>query len=170
MFIIDLAGFGATYALMPRTDDDPLGVAQEIEMAVMTESDETDDWKDAVQEFKKGAHRAVGHPVRRGEGQAVGGEPRAKGVENLPQRTAKRHVYLSADDVRRLADESGQHRALVLLLAYCGSAPADSLGKRGADRCAPRCRADQGPQDPVGAGARIRARRAVGAVRQQGAR
>ncbi|MDT5371457.1 MAG: hypothetical protein QOC62_5888 [Mycobacterium sp.] len=43
-----------------------------------------------------------------------------RGVENLPQGTAKRHVYLSADDVRRLADESGQHRALVLLLAYCG--------------------------------------------------
>lgn len=44
----------------------------------------------------------------------------AKGVENLPQRTAKRHVYLSADDVRRLPDESGECRALVLVLAYCG--------------------------------------------------
>ena len=44
----------------------------------------------------------------------------AKGVENLPRKTAKRHVYLSADDVHRLADESGQYRALVLVLAYCG--------------------------------------------------
>jgi integrase len=44
----------------------------------------------------------------------------AKGVENLPRKTARRHVYLSADDVARLADESGQHRALVLTLAYTG--------------------------------------------------
>jgi integrase len=44
----------------------------------------------------------------------------AKGVENLPRKISKRRVYLSADDVRRLADESGQHRALVMLLAYCG--------------------------------------------------
>jgi integrase len=44
----------------------------------------------------------------------------ARGVENLPRRTGKRHVYLSADDVYRLADESGQYRALVLVLAYTG--------------------------------------------------
>jgi integrase len=44
----------------------------------------------------------------------------AKGVENLPRKIGKRHVYLSADDVARLADESGPHRALVLVLAYCG--------------------------------------------------
>jgi len=44
----------------------------------------------------------------------------AKGVENLPRKTGKRSVYLSAEDVRRLADESGQHRVLVLVLAYCG--------------------------------------------------
>ena len=35
----------------------------------------------------------------------------AKGVENLPRKTSRRHVYLSADDVHRLADESGEHRA-----------------------------------------------------------
>lgn len=29
-------------------------------------------------------------------------------------------MYLSADDVAKLADNSGEHRALVLLLAYCG--------------------------------------------------
>jgi integrase len=44
----------------------------------------------------------------------------AKGVENLPRKTGKRRVYLSAEDVRRLADVSGQHRVLVLVLAYCG--------------------------------------------------
>jgi integrase len=44
----------------------------------------------------------------------------AKGVENLPRKTARRRVYLSADDVHRLADESGEHRAVVLTLAYCG--------------------------------------------------
>lgn len=44
----------------------------------------------------------------------------AKGVENLPRKSGKRRVYLSADDVRRLADESGEHRVLVLTLAYCG--------------------------------------------------
>jgi integrase len=41
-------------------------------------------------------------------------------IENLPRKSAKRRVYLSADDVHRLADESRQHRALVLTLAYCG--------------------------------------------------
>jgi integrase len=44
----------------------------------------------------------------------------ARGVENLPRKTGKRHLYLSADDVYRLADESGEYRALVLLLAYTG--------------------------------------------------
>lgn len=44
----------------------------------------------------------------------------ARGVENLPRKTTKRHVYLSADDVAALARESGQHSALVLTLAYTG--------------------------------------------------
>ena len=44
----------------------------------------------------------------------------SRGVENLPHKSAKRRVYLSPDDVGRLADESGQHRALVLTLAYTG--------------------------------------------------
>lgn len=43
-----------------------------------------------------------------------------KGIENLPRKTAKRRVYLSAEDVARLADESGEHATLVLTLAYCG--------------------------------------------------
>lgn len=45
---------------------------------------------------------------------------KARGVENLPEKHRKRHVYLSPDDVGRLASESGQHRALVLTLAYTG--------------------------------------------------
>jgi integrase len=44
----------------------------------------------------------------------------AEGLENLPRKMGKRRVYLSADDVHRLADESGQHRTLVLVLAYTG--------------------------------------------------
>lgn len=44
----------------------------------------------------------------------------ARGVENLPKKTAKRRVYLTADDVAALADQSGDHRTLVLVLAYTG--------------------------------------------------
>jgi hypothetical protein len=44
----------------------------------------------------------------------------AKGIENLPRETGKRRVYQSAHGVYRLADESGQHRTLVLVLAYTG--------------------------------------------------
>ena len=44
----------------------------------------------------------------------------AKGIDNLPRKTTRRHVYLSAADVARLADESGEHRTLVLTLAYTG--------------------------------------------------
>jgi hypothetical protein len=58
--IIDLAGFGATYALMPRTDNDPLRVADEIELAVMSESDEEDDRKDDTRWFEKWAEE---HPL-----------------------------------------------------------------------------------------------------------
>lgn len=54
----------------------------------------------------------------------------AKGVENLPRKTARRHVYLSADDVARLADESGEHRALVLTLAYTGIRWGEAIALR----------------------------------------
>lgn len=40
--------------------------------------------------------------------------------EMLPKKTAKRHVYLTADDVARLAKEAGRHGLLVTCLAYCG--------------------------------------------------
>ncbi len=53
-----------------------------------------------------------------------------KGVENLPRKSAKRRVYLSADDVHTLADESGEHSTLVLVLAYCGLRWGEAIGLR----------------------------------------
>jgi hypothetical protein len=41
--IIELAGFGATYALMPRTGNDPLGVADHIGGRVIQEPDDRGD-------------------------------------------------------------------------------------------------------------------------------
>jgi integrase len=57
----------------------------------------------------------------------------AKGVDNLPRKTGKLRVYLSSDDVARLADESGEHRALVLLLAYCGLRWGEAIALRVVD-------------------------------------
>lgn len=57
----------------------------------------------------------------------------SRGVENLPRKTGKRRVYLSADDVGRLAVESGQHRALVLTLAYCGLRWGEAIALRVSD-------------------------------------
>lgn len=57
----------------------------------------------------------------------------AKGVENLPKKTGSRRVYLSADDVHRLAEECGEHRALVLVLAYCGLRWGEAIGLRVGD-------------------------------------
>jgi integrase len=54
----------------------------------------------------------------------------AKGIEGLPRKTAKRHVYLSAQDVARLADESGEHRALVLVLAFTGLRWGEAIALR----------------------------------------
>jgi integrase len=53
-----------------------------------------------------------------------------RGAENLPHKSAKRRVYLTADDVGRLAAESGQHRALVLTLAYCGVRWGEAMALR----------------------------------------
>jgi integrase len=57
----------------------------------------------------------------------------ALGVENFPDAAGKRRVYLSADDVTRLADESGQHRVLVLVLAYCGVRWGEAIALRVSD-------------------------------------
>lgn len=57
----------------------------------------------------------------------------ARGVENLPRKTTKRHVYLSADDVGRLAHEAGKHRPLVLTLAYTGIRWGEAVALRARD-------------------------------------
>lgn len=54
----------------------------------------------------------------------------AKGVENLPGRSPRRHIYLSADDVYLLAREAGDHGALVLTLAYCGLRWGEAIALR----------------------------------------
>jgi integrase len=53
-----------------------------------------------------------------------------KGLDNLPRKSGKRRVYLSADDVTRLANKSGEHRVLVLVLAYCGLRWGEAIGLR----------------------------------------
>lgn len=53
-----------------------------------------------------------------------------KSIDNLPRKSGKRRVYLSADDVAALADKSGEHRALVLVLAYCGLRWGEAIGLR----------------------------------------
>lgn len=54
----------------------------------------------------------------------------ARGVENLPRKTAKRRVYLSADDVHRLAAEAGEHQTLVYVLAFCGLRWGEAIALR----------------------------------------
>lgn len=128
---------------------------------------------------------AVRNACRCGQGRLAANP--AKGVENLPRKTAKRHVYLSADDVHRLADESGAHRALVLTLAYTDIRWGEAVALRVRDveflrrRLAVSENAvqlgtrhavgpNQGPQSALGPGARVRARRAVRPMQGQGAR
>lgn len=54
----------------------------------------------------------------------------AQGVDNLPRKSGKRRVYLSADDVALLADKAGEHRVLVLVLAYTGIRWGEAIGLR----------------------------------------
>ncbi|MFE3441663.1 tyrosine-type recombinase/integrase [Nocardia sp. NPDC059180] len=53
----------------------------------------------------------------------------ARGVDNLPAKSAKRHVYLTSDDVQRLAVEA-KHRMLVLTLAYTGLRWGEAIALR----------------------------------------
>jgi integrase len=57
----------------------------------------------------------------------------ATGIEGLPRKVARRHVYLSADDVHRLAAESGEHRPLVYVLAFCGLRWGEAIALRVSD-------------------------------------
>lgn len=54
----------------------------------------------------------------------------ARGIENLPRKVTKRHVYLTAEDVHRLAGAAGEHRALVYVLAFCGLRWGEAIGLR----------------------------------------
>ncbi|MCA4722623.1 site-specific integrase [Mycolicibacterium fortuitum] len=54
----------------------------------------------------------------------------ARGIDGLPRKTTRRHIYLSADDVHRLAAESGEHRPLVYLLALCGLRWGEAIALR----------------------------------------
>lgn len=54
----------------------------------------------------------------------------ARGVENLPRKSKRRHKYLSAEDVAALAEEAGRNGALVLVLAYCGLRWGEAIGLR----------------------------------------
>lgn len=49
---------------------------------------------------------------------------RARGLDpkkrEKPTKPKRKHVYLGHDEVARLADEAGEHHALILTLAYCG--------------------------------------------------
>jgi integrase len=56
----------------------------------------------------------------------------ARGVR-LPRRPPQRHVYLSADQLDRLADESGGYRGLVLLLGVGGLRWGEAAALRVAD-------------------------------------
>lgn len=54
----------------------------------------------------------------------------AQGVENLPKKQGKPHVYLNHAEVIRLAEAAGKHRVLVLVLAYCGIRWGEAVGLR----------------------------------------
>ena len=51
----------------------------------------------------------------------------------LPPRTKRDHAYLTAEQLGRLADESGKYRSLVLLLGLCGLRWGEAAALRVAD-------------------------------------
>ncbi|KQV07058.1 site-specific integrase [Leifsonia sp. Root112D2] len=53
----------------------------------------------------------------------------ARGID-LPRKIKKPHIYLSHEQVQALADESGKHSTLVLLLAYTGLRWGEATGIR----------------------------------------
>lgn len=53
----------------------------------------------------------------------------ARGV-NLPRKTKKKHRYLDADEVSRLAEASGSRALIVLVLSYCGIRWGEAAGLR----------------------------------------
>ena len=58
----------------------------------------------------------------------------ATGVDSLPRRRTRRiRRYLTQEELRRVADASGAHRALVLTLGYCGLRWGEAAALRVAD-------------------------------------
>lgn len=55
---------------------------------------------------------------------------RARGVDGVPRKSPKRRIYLTAQDVARLAEQAGRHRLLVLLLAYTGLRWSEAVSLR----------------------------------------
>ena len=54
----------------------------------------------------------------------------ARGIDGLPRKSTRRHIYLTAEDVHRLAAESGEHRPLVYILAFCGLRWGEAIALR----------------------------------------
>jgi integrase len=53
----------------------------------------------------------------------------ARGV-GMPRSVSKRHIYLSNEEVSRLAEASGERKTLILTLAYCGIRWGEATGLR----------------------------------------
>ncbi|BCI92736.1 site-specific integrase [Mycobacterium kansasii] len=54
----------------------------------------------------------------------------ARGIDGLPRKSTRRHIYLSADDAHRLAAEAGEHRPLIYVLAFCGLRWGEAIALR----------------------------------------
>lgn len=59
----------------------------------------------------------------------LGSNP-AAGLEDLPVKTRRGRIYLTADDVHRLAAEAGEHGPLVLLLGFTGIRWGEAIALR----------------------------------------
>ena len=53
---------------------------------------------------------------------------KARDVDNLPRKVAKRKIYLTHAQVASLADSAGEWSTLVLFLAYCGLRWGEAIG------------------------------------------
>ena len=51
-------------------------------------------------------------------------------LEDLPKKTSRGHIYLTADDVHRLAAEAGDHGTLIYLLAFTGLRWGEAIALR----------------------------------------
>lgn len=54
----------------------------------------------------------------------------AVGLEDLPEKSPRGHIYLNAEDVHRLAAEAGEHGPLVYLLAFTGVRWGEAIALR----------------------------------------